>query len=252
MNNELKLSNKSKEFLDNLRIYLFSSGKKSDEIDDIVEELEIHLHEAERNGKPIEKVIGKTPEAYMEMISDEMMIDYRTWIKYIWLIIFGAFSVTIFMDLLEGNLNYSILEIVGDLIITAIFIATVFTGFKYLSKNNLSKKIQWFILFGIAILPIALFVGLMYLNKIIETPIIHFGHTGSLIIGIIAILFLICMSYWAKTWILIILMALLALPGMILNQTSLQYETQLIVGQIITLGGIVIYLWIASKLEKSK
>ena len=92
----------------------------------------------------------------------------------------------------------------------------------------------------------------MYLNKIIETPIIHFGHTGSLIIGIIAILFLIGMSYWAKTWILIILMALLALPGMILNQTSLQYETQLIVGQIITLGGIVIYLWIASKLEKSK
>src|SRR5690625_6067575 len=80
LTNELKLSNKSKEFLDNLRIYLFSSGKKSDEIDDIVEELEIHLHEAERNGKPIEKVIGKTPEAYMEMISDEMMIDYRTWI----------------------------------------------------------------------------------------------------------------------------------------------------------------------------
>ncbi|MDI3412093.1 MULTISPECIES: hypothetical protein [Bacillus] len=91
MNNELKLSDKSKLFLENLRLYLFSSGKNLDEIEEIVEELEVHLTEAEKSGKPIEKIIGKSPKEYMEMVSNEMVIDYRTWIKYICLIFLDHF-----------------------------------------------------------------------------------------------------------------------------------------------------------------
>ena len=142
--NEFQLSNKSKSFLENLRLYLFSSGKNSEEIEGIVEELEVHLIEAEKNGKSIDKIIGKSPKEYMEMVSKEMVIDYRTWIKYIGLIIFGSFSLTIFPDLLEGNLSYSVLEIVGYILIGAIFITTIFTGLKYISTTNLSLKIQGF------------------------------------------------------------------------------------------------------------
>lgn len=252
LKNELKLSKKSKEFLENLRVYLFSSGKQEDEIEGIVNELEIHLSEAEKNGKSIEKIIGKSPKEYMEMVSNEMVIDYRTWIKYICIIIFGSFSFTIFPDLLAGDLSYSVLEIIGHIVIAAIFIASVFTGFKHISTTNHPPIIQGLILSGIVALPIALFVGLIYLNRAFATPIIHFGNMSSIIIGVITALFIIGVSIWAKSWSLIIIMSLLTIPDYLLNLTTLQYETQLIISTIITFGGIAIYLWILFKFEKSK
>jgi len=252
LKNELQLSKKSQDFLENLRLYLFSSGKNPEETDDIVRELEIHLSEAEKNGKSIEKIIGKSPKDYMKMVSNEMIIDYRTWFKYICIIVLGSFSFTFFPDLLEGNLSYSVLEILGHILIGTIFIVFVITGFKYISTVSQSIRKQRMVLVGIAILPIALFVGLIYLNKAIDTPVIHFGNTASLIIGLIISLFVIGVSIWAKTWTLIIIIALLTLPDYLLNLTSLQYETKLIVSTIITFGGIALYLWILSKLEKSK
>jgi len=252
LSNEKRLSEKSKEFLENLNLYLFSSGKNTDEIEEITEELENHLFEAEKNGKPIEKIIGKTPKEYMEMISDEMVIDYRTWFKYICLIIIGSFSINIFPDLLAGNLSYSVLEVAGHIVVASISIAAIFVGFKSIATESHSIKKQGLILLAIAILPIALFVGLIYLNRVIDTPIIYFGNTGSLIIGIIAALFIIGVSYWAKTWVLIIIVTFLTLPDYLLAFTSLQYETQLMTSWLITCSGIAIYLLISFKSEKNK
>ncbi|PQD94449.1 hypothetical protein CYL18_14655 [Pradoshia eiseniae] len=248
--NEGNLSNKSKEFLQDLRLYLFSSGKNSEEIEEIADELEVHLSEAEKNGKSIDKIIGKSPKEYMEMVSKEMLIDYRTWIKYICLIVFGSFSFTIFTDLLEGNLSYSVLEMVGHVVIGAIFITSIITGFKYISTTNKSVKIQGLIILIIMLLQITLFIGLIYLNRAIDTPIIHFGNTGSLIIGVVAGLFIIGMSLWAKTWILIIIVALFTVPDYLLGLTPLKNETQLIISPWITFGGFAIYLWASYKLEK--
>lgn len=252
MKNELKLSGQSKTFIENLRVYLFSSGKNSDEIEDIIDELENHLSQAEKRGKPIEKIIGNSPKDYMEMISNEMVIDYRTWFKYILLIIIGAFSITIIGDLLEGALSYSILEIIGYIVITAIFIYAVLKGFKYISTIKQSLWKQMGILFPIVMLPGVLFFSLIFLNRAVDTPIIHFGNTISIMIGIITILFIIGMSIWAKTWILIVVVTFITLPSYLLNQTSLAYETQLILESVIMFGGIGIYLWISTKLERNK
>lgn len=247
---ELKLSNRSKAFLEDLRLYLFSSGKNSEEIEEIVDELEVHLSEAEQNGKSIDKIIGKSPKEYMEMVSKEMKVDYRTWIKYICLIIFGSFSFTIFSDFTEGNLSYSVLEIVGHIVIGAIFITTIFTGFKYISTSNQSLKIQGLIFLIITLLPIALFIGLIYLNRSIDTPIVHFGNTASLIIGVIAGLFIIGMSLWTKSWVLIFIVALLTVPDYLLSLSSLESKTQLIVSPMITFAGVAIYFLLSIRLEK--
>ncbi|KGX87503.1 HAAS domain-containing protein [Pontibacillus litoralis] len=249
MKRELHLSKKSQNFIENLRVYLFSSGKKQDEIEGIVNELEIHLSEAEQNGKSIQKIIGKSPKEYMEMVSDEMTIDYRTWFKYICLIIFGSFSVKIFSDLLAGNLSYSLLEIIGHIIITVLFITVVFKGFKYISTINQSNVKEGVLIFGIALLPLVLFLGLTFLDKVIWTPTVHFDNIGSLIIGGITLLFVIGISVWAKTWILIVITALLTLPEYFLNLTSLQYETQHILSMIISFAGIAVSFWILPKLE---
>lgn len=252
MTHELKLSEKSRAFIENLRLYLFSSGKHSDEITEIVEELEIHLYEAEQNGKSIDKIIGKSPKEYMEMVSSEMVSDYRTWIQYICLIIFGSFSFTIIPDLLRGSLSYSILEIVGHIVIGCIFIASLLMGLKYISTTEQGTKKQGWVLLAIVILPIALFVGLIYLNRAVASPMIHFGQTGSLIVGVITALLIIGISLWARTWLLIVIIACLTLPEYLLSLTSLKYETQLLLSSGITFGGIAIYIWLSYKLGRIK
>lgn len=252
LKDEMELTEQSKIFIENLRVYLFSSGKNADETEEIIEELESHLHEAEKRGKPIEKIIGKSPKEYMEMISNEMIIDYRTWFKYILLIITGAFSIIIIGDILEGTLAYSVLEIIGYLFITATFIFSVLKGFKYIATIKQSFWKQFAILLPIVMLPGALFVGLIFLNKAVDTPVIEFSNTASVIVGIITLLFIIGMSYWAKTWILIVVAAFIALPSYLLAQTSLPYETQLILESVIMFGGIGSYLWVSTILEKKK
>jgi hypothetical protein len=247
---QFELSQKSRSFLENLRVYLFSSGKKSDEIEEIIEELESHLIEAEQHGKPIEKIIGKSPKAYMEMVSNELTIDFRTWFQYIVIIIFGAFSFTIFQDILAGTLSYSLLELIGHIAITGIFTFLIFLVFKYISSNALSNTIQMVILSLIGLIPVGLFVGLHFLNKSVETPVIEFGQTGSLIIVAITILFIFAISIWAKTGILIVIVTLLTLPEYLLDKTTLNQETQLILSTVVSFGGIGVYLLISGMLGK--
>ena len=177
------------------------------------------------------------------MVSNEMAIDYQTWFTYICFIVFGSFSFSIFIDLWEGNLSYSIF--------LAIFIASFVIGTKLISTTNRSRKVQGLIIGSIVILPFAMYVGLTYLNRLIDTPIIYFGNMESLTIGVIAAIIIIGVSIWAKSWILIIIMGFLMLPNYLLNLTPLQEETQMIISVIITYGEIGIYLWILSRLEKS-
>ncbi|MBC5638108.1 hypothetical protein H8S33_15025 [Ornithinibacillus sp. BX22] len=241
-----ELSNKSKTFIEDLRVYLFSSGKKSKEIEAIIEELETHLIEAEKRGKPIEKIVGNSPKEYMQMIADEMKIDLRSWLKYIFMIIVGSFSFTIFKDALAGagSLSYSILEIIGHIVIAGIFIVTLFLAFRYIASHYLSNLNQFLLLLIVTLVPIGLYVGLIFLNRSVETPVMEIGQTGTMIITGIMVLFIICLSIWAKTAILIAIVALLVLPDYLLSKTALDAEMQLIASNIILIVGIGIYVWI--------
>ncbi len=144
--------------MEELRVYLFSSGKKEDEIDEIVEELEVHLLEAEEQGKPIEKVVGDSPKAYMEQLSSVMDIDTKTWFKYALIIILGSFSFKIIGDLLRGELSYSILAIIGHIVISGMFILGLFGAFRYISARQVSNVKQFFTLAIVGGAPFLLFL----------------------------------------------------------------------------------------------
>lgn len=248
--NDEKLSIKSKTFLEDLRVYLFSCGKNSDEIDGIVGELEVHLMEAEKKGKSIDNIIGQSPKEYMNQLSNEMSTDFRAWFKYIVIIIFGAFSFTIINDLFKGNLSYSLLELIGHVSIAAIFILGIFSAFKYISENHISRGKEFAIYFVLGLLPIGLFVGLIFLDRIIETPMIQFGAIGTIITAIITFVFLIAVSWWARSRAIIIILALLTFPDYLLSQFALHEDTQLIASTFISFGGIAVYLYITSKINK--
>lgn len=252
MKRELKLSQQSREFLEDLNVYLFSSGKDWNEIEDISTELEVHLFEAEQNGKSIEKIIGESPKEYMKMVSSEMKVDSGKVMKYLSLFIFGSFAFTILPDVFEGNLSYSILQIIGSIIITALFLTIVLIGFNYISTIRSSIKTRVLVIVAISIIPGSLFFGLIYLNRTVATPIIHFGSIGTIIIGVISALFIISLSIWARTWLAIIMLLFLILPDFFLSLTSLSSDTQLISSSLITFGGIMIYLFILLKLENKR
>src|SRR5690625_5246002 len=252
MTEEREVSKQRKEFLENLRLYLFSSGKRSRDIEEIVEELEVHSYEAEQKGKPMEKIIGTSAKEEIVTVTDEMSLDSPSWIEPILLIVLCSFSFTILPDVWNGKLAYSVLEISGHISIAAIFIASIFIGFKHTSKTNPSVKKQIFILVPVMIIPMFLFLGLIYLNEAVDTPIIYFGNTSSIIMWMVTVLFLIGFSIWAETWLFLFVLSLIIVPEHGLRLTTLAYETQLIISALIPVPGMAIYLWLSYRLKRNE
>ncbi|SFB25904.1 Uncharacterized membrane-anchored protein [Lentibacillus halodurans] len=251
MPGKTELSTKSREFLEDLRVYLFSNGKNSDDIQDIVEELEVHLMEAEKEGKSVEKIIGHSPKEYMEQLSNELAADYKSWFKYVMLIILGSFSFSLANDLFEGTLSYSVLELIGHVVLGVIFIFGMLMTFKYIVGNKLSKWKELSIFFVLGIIPIGLFVGLTYINRAVETPMIYFGTAGTILTAVITVVFLIAVSWWAKTWVLPIVLTMLLLPEYLFRLTAMVQETQMILSTVASFGGIGVYMFIDSKMNKA-
>lgn len=249
---DILLSKESQTFLENLRLYLFSSGKHEEEIEEIVAELEDHLIQAEKSGTSIERIVGHSPKEYMESLSKEMDVDVRGWMKYGVLILIGAFSMTLIPDVLRGNLSYSLYYILSNVTIMLLFLFGTALCFKYLASHTVST-IKSFVLLGtLSAVPLLLFITVLLTDRIIASPTFVINTFGTAIIGVLAVLALTLISIWAKSWVCLIIVALLTLPEYLLRFTQLTYETQLIVSTIVTFGGIALYLLFVSRSEKMK
>ncbi|WP_442853246.1 HAAS domain-containing protein [Bacillus sp. EB01] len=247
---QLQLSEKSRKFIDDLRLYLFSSGKNDQEIKEIAEELEDHLYEAEVNGKSIDRIIGRSPKEYMMSISSEMKTDYKAWAKYVPPVIIGAMSYFVFGDLLQGTLNYSLLKIAGTVVYCILFLVSVLFAFRFMARNQVSKLKEFLILLLPTFIGTFFFGGIIIADSLYPTPIIHFGTLGSIITGVLFLGFVVIFSIRAKTTILPVVLIALHLPTLLLSHTSFSEITQLIVGWIITYLLIIVYLFFMLKKEK--
>ncbi|MFD1030603.1 DUF1129 family protein [Metaplanococcus flavidus] len=197
MKSQMELSKKSQRFLDDLRTYLFTQRKNLNDVDEITNDLQEHLLEAERNGKSIEKIIGKSPKEYMNIVSSELPTDNKNWFKYFLVILFGSLTFAILPDLMDLNLSFSVLEIGSYIVVSAVFIFLAFMGFKYTSTMEQSASKQALVLFAIVVLMSILTFSLIYLDRVIDSPIIHLGTIGSLIVAVPIIIFLIGLIIWA-------------------------------------------------------
>lgn len=242
------LTKESKTFLENLRLYLMTSGKRSSEIEEIVGELEDHLLEAETNGKPINKIIGQTPKQYMEQLSNEMANDYAGWLKYVPIIIVGMFAYIVIGDVIEGKLSYSVLQLIGYPVIGLFFIFLVGMVFRHIAANQPSKLKESTIFYMIGLLPICLFIGLIMLDRYYDTPVIYFGSFGIAIMASLSVLTLIGVSVWSKTWISIVLPIIMYLPGVLLDLISLQEMTKIWIDFVVVIVGAGGYFWVSFKL----
>ncbi|MGE7186826.1 HAAS domain-containing protein [Peribacillus sp. NPDC006672] len=245
------LSKESQNFLENLRLYLFSSGKKTAEIEDIIEELEVHLLEAERNKKSVEHIVGRSPKEYMEQLSDEMSVDFMGWLKYIVMILIGAFSYWIISKAINGGIEFSLWEIIGYPLAGILSIIFYMLSFRYMASHKLSKVKQGVLLYGLSMISMALFAGLFLVSEIYSTTFIEFENTGNIIAVILAISIFILISFWSKSWVSIIIPILLFAPEFLLKQTHYQGNVNLILSSLITMLGILIYCGYTIRKTKS-
>ncbi|WP_404447123.1 hypothetical protein LG307_01260 [Sutcliffiella horikoshii] len=244
---QLPLSKKSQTFIENLRIYLFSCGKKTNEIDEITNELEVHLYEAEKENKSVDHIIGSSPKEYMEQISGEMAFDVRGWAKYVPIIILGAFSGIVLKDIVFGGFQYSLVELIGYPLVCIILILAYMGTLRHIASHTFSKSKEFFF-FGLAsFLSMALFLGVMFLPNYIESPIIILGYYGNLIVASMAISFLIGVSIWSKTIVSIVLPVIYIVPEYLMGFTDLSAENQLWISSLIMYALIGAFLFFEIK-----
>lgn len=218
----MTLSKESTEFLDNLRVYLFASGKNEQEVDSIVSELEDHLREAESKGKNIQHIIGSSPKEYMEQLAKELDFDYVAAMKYVPMTIIGFLAFVILGDALRFEIDYSWFELVGYPVVALLLIGVTMGTFKFLAGRQWKRGKQMALLTGLGIFNIGAFLLLIFLSDKFGTPVFVLNQTGQWIVIAISAILLIGIAILIKMWLPIILPMALYGPEVILKWSFLQ------------------------------
>ncbi|MGV2621875.1 UNVERIFIED_CONTAM: hypothetical protein N8J90_11830 [Halobacillus marinus] len=246
------LSKESSRFLENLRLYLITSGKNETETEAIVEELHDHLSEAEKQGKNVKDIIGQSPKAYMEQLSGEMEIDLKAMARYIPLIVFGGMAYYVLGDMIDGKRSYSMIELIGYPAVSVAFLFMVAAGFRALASRSWGKIMEYSVCGALGIIPIAMFIGLIFLDRSVASPSIALNETAVLTATIVPILFFIGAAVWMKTWLFIAIPAILFLPRLVVPWLSIGEETSLIVESVLIFGGMAVLLFLMNKKDNNK
>ncbi len=241
----MELSKKSRNFLDDLAVYLMSSGKSEEEVQDVVAELKDHLEEAERAGKSVDDVVGQSPKAYMQHLGHEMAFDGKGFFKIIAMLVPNVFAYIIIGNFIQGEMTFSTAQLVGFPLVAVLFLLAAAQAFRNMSVRSTESKIKTGATYiALAALPMTLFLGLMILDIFVETPTIVFGPTAQLVLFGLAVITLLLVSIWTKTWINLIIPLLLFGPQYALAQTKLPLEQQLIFSMLILVVGMGIFLFV--------
>ncbi|WP_131849613.1 HAAS domain-containing protein [Baia soyae] len=245
------ISKESQGFLENLTVYLYSSGKREEEIREIVGELEDHLHEAEKHGKRVDDIIGMTPKEYMEQLANEMPFDLKGWLKYLLMIFIGVLAYIVMGDAIRGNLKYSFIECIGYPCVFLFSLLLMAMVLKYTSSRKVSSWKERILCMGVFfIIPMALFLALKFFGRYYNTPIVYIGKMGSIVAIVLSILVFIGLAIWSKEWDSIIIPAIIFLPEIFLEQTTFDKSTKATLSIFLTMSGMGLYVFILFKRNK--
>ncbi|NMD71743.1 DUF1129 family protein [Bacillus sp. DNRA2] len=200
------LSKESEQFLVELRLFLISKGKNDQEINEITEELEVHLLEAEASGKDIKHIIGESPKQYMESIGQSMKTDFRQLIVLAPMMILLLASYISIGPAIEGHFSLSkeILMLAAVTGIAGVFVYGILL-FKFVPKVFQSRW-AYFLIFGAMLLVSGIGVVLLYwFNKQGFEPTFVATPFQNNIILLICVIIFITSAIYTKTWITIII-----------------------------------------------
>jgi len=248
----MKLSREAEAFIDNLHLYLLSSGKKDKEINEIVEELTDHLQEAEANGKNIHEVTGESPKEYMESLASEMQTDLKEWGKLLPHVFISLIAYTLIGKIILGENQISLFVAIGSIFIRFFMLGLYVVVFRFVSSRSVSNKKTFGMLFLLQILLTGLFFGLMFYGNNYGPVFMMDTLAKQTIFFIIPFAYICWFAWWSKTWIMFF-PVIIYLPMVIVEPLSFSKETKSIISSA-TLIAIMLgyFIWIIWKGKQQK
>ncbi|WP_175989878.1 DUF1129 family protein [Bacillus sp. Marseille-Q1617] len=206
------LSKESEQFLIELRMHLISKGKNDNEINEITEELEDHLLQAEAEGKDVTHIVGESPKEYMKSIGESMKTDYRQLVGLVPMFILLLAAYFSLGPAIEGNFSLSggtiIIASVGSIaggLIYAVLLFKVLPGY-------IQSKWGYLLIFATTLLVTGLGVAVLFWYNAQEfQPVFTASPLQNNLILAACIVIFIAAAIYTKTWFTIIIPLFLSL-----------------------------------------
>ncbi|MBC6975259.1 NADH dehydrogenase subunit [Bacillus sp. Xin] len=196
------LSTKSEQFLIELRMYLLQRGKKDEDINAIVEELEVHLTEAESRGQSVDHIIGKSRKQHMKNIGKELPTDKEGLLIIIPAAILVIIAYMCVAPAIRGEFKISQnILLFGSLpvFLTLALFAVVF--FKGLPRVYPSKKSSMILLILTQFITIGGWVGFYFwLDGRLDTDYFVATTMQNYAIASVCLLIFILFALYTKSW----------------------------------------------------
>ncbi|MEH7387028.1 hypothetical protein V7147_16695 [Bacillus sp. JJ1521] len=226
------LSAKSEAFIDNLKIYLMMSGKKDQDVKELIEELKDHLIEVEKSGRSINDIIDQTPEQYMASLKQEMKTDYKQLVKFLPFYILGVIAYFLIGPAIRGEFELNIIQVIGMPILAVMGLGIYVYFLQNAGRKQYSKK-KFFLGAMIAsAIVTTLAILILVASTIIINPFFTGGKTTDVIVIVICSGIFITTAIWSKTWFSIVIPAFLIIPDVFTRLTNLSIETIIIISLV--------------------
>ena len=235
----MKLSKRSDEFVKNVRLYLFTSGKKESEIEEVTGELEDHLAELESRGKSVESITAGLPSEYMESLEKEMENDYFSWFKYLPILGLIILAFSVMGSALNSAFEVNFIQLIGLPIVVIISLIIYWALFRNMAKKEWAGKKSFFASFFAVGLVMLMFIAVGLSSSLFIDPLYTASPKMNILIAIICALVFVVGAIWLGSWLLIVYPVLLFGPMLVFNFTSFNKEWEMV-------GGVVIFMVLVS------
>ncbi|MGG0188292.1 DUF1129 domain-containing protein [Bacillus rhizoplanae] len=206
----MNVSKEGKKFLIDMKVYLLTKGIKEDDINNFLEDAELHLIEGEKEGKTVTDIFGDSPKEYAEELAEEMEVDKRGNVKSLVTSIVSIGGYWILNSILFSNPNHHLtisnVDLIGYPIILLLSIIITVVALKMSSFK--SKLIEFSIIYVMVMIPILLLVLIKFVDKWMGIPIIQLSGSQSFILAGIIFLVLIIINFYLLRWIGVLTMIL--------------------------------------------
>ncbi|MHC2835081.1 DUF1129 domain-containing protein [Bacillus sp. F9_6S_D1_P_5] len=249
------LSSEARKFLLDMRLFLTAKGVKESDIENFIEDAELHLIEGESDGKNVEDIFGSSPKEYANELAKVMERDRQETWKQIGFTVMNIVSFWIIAFILivnNGLLQMSLIQCVGySLSLILGVMGPNFLLRKMIFVTSFTKT--WFSMwFLVMIAPMFLIGVVTILDVIYPTKMFIFTQMQSYLLagGIFIITVAVNMYFdgWFKNLYLIIPLSI-----MLLFKTFTSEDLVPMLFQIICLYGslfILIFLEIMMKTNR--
>ncbi|MDP7976959.1 DUF1129 domain-containing protein [Bacillus multifaciens] len=199
----MQVSKEGEKFLVDMKVYLLTKGIKEEDVNNFIEDAELHLIEGEKEGKTVIDIFGDSPKEYAEELAKEMEVDKKeNWNLLISFVIATA-AYWLIPELVFRNagkpFTVSLINLIGYPIVLFLMIAGMIFAFR--SSSFQSKLREFSIIYVVtAVIPMVLLVGLMLLNKQYGTPFFSLTSTQSYILGFLLFAAAIIINFRLNSW----------------------------------------------------